>query len=265
MLLLVACNAPPERKLPSSSIAPQLSNRPPEAACGTDIAVDETGRIAMRYRYSYDPLGRLALAIGTFTDTPGVVDTIEYDWDNLDHLVHFVQQRPVDGVRVEVATQYNTLGDMLEYAYAETSGRYAFDMRYVYSAFTEAGQPTRELVIERGSETRYQLAYDANGRIAVAAPEGDGDATVYTYDDDGRTITVDTGNGAYRGQLVYDDENHELSETWSGSDAAAIASDDRYDWLGDRLVKVTHRTGSYDAPHELRVVEIDTHLYDCPQ
>ena len=265
LVLLVGCDAPLERKLPSSAHGPGLSNRPPEAVCATDIAFDDSGEIAVRYRYHYDALGRLALATATFTDAPDAIDTVEYSWDNLDHLVHLVQHSEGAGTSAEIAAQYNTLGDLLEYTYRETGPRFALERRYTYSEFTDAGQPTREVMIERGVETRYQLAYDALGRIAVAAPEGgEGDTTVYTYDDDGRTVTIDMGNGAYRGQLVYDDANHQLAETWTGNAPSVIATEDRYDWIGDRLVKVTRRAGSYDAPNTLRTIQVDTHRYDCP-
>jgi hypothetical protein len=246
LVLLAACGTPPEHKLPGASITPQLAARPPAAACGTDIRFSEGGRVELTYRYTYDDFGRLARARGAYTE--GGDETIEYAWDNLDHMVHVLQTRS-DGGRGEVTARYSTLGDMLEYTLLQ--GR-----RYTYGGFTEAGQPTRETV----DNVAYRLEYDG-GRIARVVPEAGGAPTIYTYDDDARTLVVDTDNGAYRGVVVYDERDHEVSETWDGTEA--YASEQLYEWAGDRLLTATYREGSELAPHSLTTAQVETYRYDC--
>ena len=260
-VVLVACSSPANDKLPGASIAPQLRARTTAAACGTDISFDGSSRVDVAYRYAYDDLRRLAFARGRYAN--GIEDTIEYEWDNLDHMVHSLHTRAADGVRVEIAAQYSTLGDLLEYTWTQTTPRSREESRYVYSGFTDIGQPTRQQVTEQGEQVTYQLDYDALGRIARVAPETGGLATIYTYDDDARTIIVDTG--AYRGVITYDEANRQLSESWDGSDPAAIAKEQVFEWSGDRLLAITYRSGGDFTPHELRIVEVDTYRYHCPQ
>ncbi len=89
----------------------------------------------------------------------------------------------------------------------------------------DAGQPTvRGAVGARGQpDARYQLAYDADNRLAVVVMQG-GATTTYTYDDDARTTTIDTGNGAFHGVIEFDEQNRELSEVWGGTDPSAQQS-----------------------------------------
>lgn len=255
LVCLAACSTPEPPRLPSAAIAPQLQSRTPAAACGTDIALDDSGAIAVRYRYTYDDVGRLARARGTWADHRSD-DVVEYTWDNLDHLMHLVQK---GSSQVEIVAHYDTLGDLLEYTRTTTAPNYRDVERYVYSSFTEAGQPTREVVTAQNTDTAYALEYDAANRIARVTPDGGGEPTVYTYDDAARTLAIQSGT--YRGLIVYDEHNHELSEAWDGPDA--IASEQQMTWDGDRLLTATMRSGSNDAPHELRTVEIDTYRYDC--
>lgn len=252
--ILAACESPPVHKLPSASIAPHLARMPPRA-CGYDVSVDDT--LAVRYRYTYDDLGRLAKATGTYTGFGGE-DSIVYDWDNLDRMVHLVQTHDWDPARAEIAAHYNTLGDLLEYTWNDSQTT----ERYTYEGFSDTGQPARQLISQpRGAHVAFQLDYDAAGRIAVVVPEGGGAATVYTYDDDGRTITIDTDHGAFRGTMIYDDQGRELSETWGGTDPSAVASEQTFDW-GAQLRSVTYRSGTATAPHDLGVLEVDTYRYD---
>ena len=262
LILLAACSAPTKDKLPSASIAPDLQARTTTNACATDISYDGK-RVDISYRYVYDELGRLESARGRYAS--GIEDRITYEWDNLDQLQHQRYTRAVDGARSEIIAHYSTLGDLLEYTRSRTDDGYREERRHVYSAFTENGQPTREQLTLDGESEIYQLDYDAMSRIARIAPEAGGLATIYTYDDDARTITIDTGSGAYRGVIVFDEANRRLSETWDGTDPSVIASEDLYEWSGDRLRTITFRQGSDFAPHELTTVEIHTYSYNCPR
>lgn len=252
LLAGTACNAPASQPLPGAPLAP-LFARPPSSACGTDISADENGPVLLRYRYVYDDLGRIAHAYGTFPGG-GAPISVDYAWDNLDHVVQIVDARGTETPQITTTALYTTLGDLIEY----TSGA----QRYAYSAFDDDGRPTHEVVSDGQASMSYQLAYDATGRIARVTPET-GDPTLYTYDDDARTLTVDTGNGAFHGLVVYDDANHELSESWDGTDPAARASEDAYAWDASRLLSYTHREATAAAPHELHTVEHDTYRYDC--
>ena len=256
LILLAACGAPAKDKLPSANIAPDLEARMTTNACATDISYDGS-RVAISYRYTYDELGRLALARGRYAS--GVEDRIEYEFDNLDNLQRQVYTRAADGVRSEIVALYSTLGDLLEY----TLTRPGSERKYVYTGFTDGGQPTREHYTSNGMTTIYQLDYDASGRIAHVAPEGGGYSTIYTYDDDARTVTIDTGQGAYRGVIVYDEANRRLRESWDGTDPAVYASEEVYEWSGDRLRRITFREGTDFAPHVLSTVEIHTYSYNC--
>ncbi|MBA3500150.1 MAG: hypothetical protein M4D80_24845 [Myxococcota bacterium] len=261
IVLLAACSAPTKDKLPSAAIAPDLQTRTTTNACATDISYDGK-RVDISYRYSYDELGRLASARGRYAI--GIEDHMTYEWDNLDQMQRYLYMRAADGARSETTAQYSTLGDLLEYTRTRIDGGYRDERRHVYSAFTDNGQPTREQLTVDGASEMYQLDYDAMGRIARTAPEAGGVATIYTYDDDARTITIDTGRGAWRGVIVFDEANRRLSETWDGTGASVIASQELYEWSGDRLRTITYRQGSEFAPHELTTVEIHTYSYNCP-
>ena len=80
--------------------------------------------------------------------------------------------------------------------------------------------------------------------------------TTYSYDDDTRTLVVDTDDGAYHGEIDYDDDARELSETWGGSAAGADHSRTTYRYAGAQLLAVSYEVG---AP--LAVVEVDTLRY----
>lgn len=249
---LAACSQPAPRRLPGASITPHLDIGH-VSACGVDVALDGHAAPDARYLYTYDELGRLARASGTWTS--GQTDRLDYAWDHLDHLVQLVETQGVAPASIAIAADYDTLGDLVDYTWNGTAYRYA--------GFTEDGAPTRETVAQSGAEVRYDLAYDASGRIVEATQEG-GPATLYTYDDEmTRTVTIDTDHGGYLGIVVYDDQDRELSESWDGSDPGVIASATRYDYDGDRLLATTYRSGSYAAPHELVTVEVDTLRYDC--
>ena len=63
---------------------------------------------------------------------------------------------------------------------------------------------------------------------------------------------IDSEGGAYRGVVVYDEQNRELSETWTGE---GVAREDEYDYDGDRLLTSTHR--------ESGATQVDTYRYGC--
>src|SRR6185436_9133675 len=88
--LLVGCNAPPARQVPGASLTPVMRMRSVDA-CGMDSSWS-AGPIDLRYDFTYDALGRLAHARGTYT-RGGPEELIEYSWDNLDHMVSVVEMR----------------------------------------------------------------------------------------------------------------------------------------------------------------------------
>lgn len=257
---LAACDAAPTHKVPGASITPQLDNHTPASACGTDLDFDGDGGFDGRWNYRYDDRGRLAHADGSFGPSVGGWEsTIDYRYDNLDRMEHSLQV--AGNASAEVTALYNTLGDLIEYTSIQP-GQFE---HYHYDRFDDLGHPTRETASSPKAlaSTTYELHYDAGGRIALVMPEGGGSATVYTYDDEARTITIDTDDGAYRGVIELDDRDRELSELWDGTTPGVIANQQRYEWSGDRLVKATALSGSEPAPHDLEIIEVDTYRYDC--
>jgi len=257
LVVLAACHPASDHKLPSAAITPQVLARVAPTACGIDIAFDGNKAPDIRYRYTYDSFGRLARAVGTYTS--GTTETVEYTWDNLDHLMHQVQ---TGESHAETTASYDTLGDLVLYTTTQTAPHYADARTYTFADFTDAGQPaTERLSVLDAPDTTYHFEYDAANRIARAVSDT-GSITTYAYDDaESRTITVDTDGGASHGVLSYDDDNRQLAETWGGSEE--ISSETRYDWAADRLLTVTYSYGTQDAPRELRVFEVDTLRYDC--
>ncbi len=254
LIALAACDDHAIRPLPGASLAPQLRNTLPVAACGTDIAFSETGAVDARYRYLYDAFGRLSFARGSFVGTP-YEDTIEYRWDNLDQVAAIIERSSWDGSVAEVQALYSTLGDLVEYT-ARRAGQLE---RHTYDDVDPSGHPGVEKIdlgegkISQASAV-YALHYDAVGRLVLATSD-DGPTTVYTYDDDARTITIDTDDGAFVGVIEYDGDDHQLAEHWSGSDPMAEETERIFTWTGDRLDRTTYRAGDD--------VQIETYLYDC--
>jgi hypothetical protein len=237
LALLAACNAPaPHAKVPGASLAPKVTRTEPRM-CGVDIDWGADGSIDLRYRFTLDDFGRLAHGTGVYT-VPHADDVIDYEWDNLDHLVHYTETGGYD-----TTVLYNSLGDLLDY---KTNGEH-----YTYTDFTELGVPAHEIIAQGSASTTLSLEYDAWNRILRAAPPS-GPPTIYSYDDDARTTIVDTDNGRYHGVVVYDADNHELSETWTDNGAV---TDDHYTYDGDRLLSLVHR--------EPAGVSAETYRYDC--
>jgi len=241
LALLAACNAPPPpAKLPGASLAPRIARTAPKM-CGVDIDWNADQTIDLRYRFTLDEFGRLAHGTGVYT-LPRPNDTIDYEWDNLDHLVSYVQSGGY-----KTTALYNSLGDLLDYSITQPGE----NDRYTYTDFTDTGLPTHELLSQNGASETIAFEYDAWNRIVRAAPPS-GPPTIYSYDDDGRTTIVDTDNGRYHGVIVYDDSNRELSETWTNDGAV---TSDRYAYDGDRLLSLLHS--------EPAGSEAETYRYDC--
>jgi YD repeat-containing protein len=262
LVVVAACSAPTDRPIPGASITPHLDSHRAPPACGDNVTFAGDSTPDILYRYTYDDLGRLSHVLGTFTYGPGEA-TIDYGWDNLGHLTHSVQVDTSLGARFEITSNYDTLGDLVDYIYDDTVPQYHDTLHYQFASLSDTGMPTRETISETGQpDFHYTLVYDARDRIALTMQDG-GPTTIYTYDDDGRTTTIDTNQGQFHGVVVYDDQNRELSETWGGSDPAALATQTTYEFDGDRLVTTTYESGDAAAPHDLRPIETDTVLYDC--
>ena len=258
LLALAACDQPPVRKLPGADLAPHLRSRTPPAACGIDVTYDEG---VVRYRHDFDERGRVAVATGRVG--ADIVESVAYEWDHLGHLVHLRQTSTYGGAGIVIVAQYDTLGDLLEYTWTHSAPGYQRAQRYAYSDFSDGGLPAREEITLDGETRTFRLAYDANGRIVATTPEGEGPTTIYTYDDAARTITIDSDGGAVRGVFAFDAEDRQLSETWDGTAPGTVASADLFEWDGDRLLTITHRSGTPAQPRELRTVAVDTYRYDC--
>jgi len=255
VLALAACTRPSSRALPGASYTPHLRASVATRACGEDVAYDGHSSPDETYSYSYDDFGRLAGAIGSYP-YGGDDETTAYAYDNLDHETHMLDTLPSGGGTIEIVADYDTLGDLVDYTYATTIPNSVDTQRYTMSQFTATGQPTIEVISDTSApDAHYTLAYDAASRIVLAVRDGTS-STTYSYDDDGRTVTIDTDSGAFTGTIIYDDDNHELSETWGGSDPSAIASQTTYDYDGGQLLDVTYESGT-----PLAVIEVDTLRY----
>lgn len=245
LLLLVGCTPEPVRKLPSATRTPAVDLRSSTRACGFDVVFDNQPYES--FRYTYDELGRLAGATGSYGED------ISYAYDYLDHLVQYVDV--ANGFKSEQLQAFDTLGDLIDISIESHGPSYDDSQHYVYSELTPTGQPAGEDVTQNGFSAHYLLTYDATDRLVTATLAG-GETTTYTYDDDGRTLTIDTANGAFHGVVRYDDRARELSETWGGSDPNAETRSTTYVYAGDQLQTATYVTANG--------TEIDTMKYRCP-
>ena len=261
-LLVAGCTSGTDHPLPSATFTPHLDSQTTTVACGDDIALYGATSPDLRYRYTYDPAGQLVHATGAYA-AGGTDDAIDYTYDATGNMTHLLETRGWGDARVEIAAGYDATNGLVDYTYDVTAPDYHDAWHYTLSDFVGPGQPGRETVTEAGQPALgYQLAYDAMNRLVQAAPDS-GPATTYTYDDVARTITMDTGNGAWHGVYLYDDQDRALSETWGGTDPSAWASETDYAWTGDRLDSMTYSSGTEQAPQQLALVETDTLRYDC--
>jgi YD repeat-containing protein len=259
LVSIAACDAPSMRKLPGAPLTPQLAARTAPRACGDDIAFAGATTPSLRFRYDYDALGRLAVAIGTFI-AGGPDDNITWTYDHLGHTTHYVENRGGGTPETEVVADYDTLGDLVDYTWSSVGSPTA---GYSYRDFDGSGQPVHETYTAAGQlPVNIQLDYDSSDRLARVTGS-DGTITTYTYDDDGRTLTIDTDAGAWAGVIEYDDRARELSEHWDGNAPGVIATSTTYSWSGDQLLTMTYRSGSQAARRDLATVEVDTYRYDC--
>ncbi len=261
-LLAAACgtNASPSDRLPSVAITPHTTTQTAEVACGEDVTLGEQSAPDLRYAFAYDSGGRLAHAQGVYT-AGGPDASIAYSWDSADRFTHLLETHGWGDSSTEITETYD--GDQLaSYAYAVTSPDYNANWIYTYSNYVGPWQPLRELVTTADGAFGYALAYDSFGRLISLTPDS-GPATTITYDDAARTVTQDTGNGAWTDVTTYRADWAELSDVWGGSDSSAVAGSYTYLWDGDSLVSTTYRSGSADAPQQLETLEVDTLRYDC--
>jgi YD repeat-containing protein len=259
---LVACTSPSEKKLPSASITPHLDVAATDAACGDDIMLYGAATPDLSYTYDYDSAGRMFHATGVYA-AGGANDDVTYTYDNLDRMTGMVETRGWGDTRYEIAADYDTLGELVDYTWSASSPTYNDSWRYAYSAFNQWGEPTREVITQQGQpDYGYSLAFDPDGRI-ISATEDNGPTTSYGYDDTGLVLTIDTNAGAWHGEVAYDDQFRELSETWGGSDPSAIATEQTYNWDSGRLLGATYRQSANNDPAGLTLVETDTLRYGC--
>ena len=258
--LVVGCASPPDQKLPSMSITPHLESTPANAACGDNVTLDGDSAPDLRYTFAYDDNGFLTHASGVFT-AGGPDDSIDYSYDSAGNFTHMVEAHGWGDSSSEIIASYDG-ANLLDYSWSYTQADYQDSWDYAMSDFGASG-PAREDITEAGQPSfGYALVYDGDGRLVQAIPDS-GDAIAYSYDDAGRTVTVDEGNGAFHGVISYDENFDETSEVWGGSDPSAIASTDVYAWNGEQLLSATYSSGTTDNPQQLAVVETDTMQYAC--
>lgn len=262
VLFAVGCSSAPDPKLPSATFTPHLANAVSDVACGDDIALYGDPSPDLSYLYTYDSSGRITHADGTYADgSPN--DAIDYTWDGW-NMTHMLQQHGWGDSRTEITEAFAGV-NLTSYTWDYTQGTYHDAWTYAYSALAGDYQPTREDISEAGQSTTYgyTLGYDTNGRLVSATPDDGSPSTAWTYDDASLTITSNYGYGAYTDVMTYDDQYRYLGDVWGGSDPAAIAGDETYNWNGDQLVSAVYRSGTQDAPKQVDLVETDTLRYDC--
>jgi YD repeat-containing protein len=260
-LIAAGCtsSSPDASKVPGASLTPRADTAA-AVACGDSVAWYGDASPDLVYSFTYNAADELVHANGVFA-AGGANDVIDYTWDAAGN---FTGMTEGDGsYQNTITAAYDTTNGMTDYATSYTSADYNDGWDYAMSNFIAPWQPGREVITETGQAPfGYTLAYDADGRLTSAVPDS-GAPTTYTYDDAARTVTIDTGAGAWHGVITYDADNNELSEVWGGSDPSAIASSTVYAWSGDALQSSTYSSGSQADPKALSVVEVDTMQYSC--
>jgi hypothetical protein len=259
-MALLGCTSAPDHKLPSATFTPHLSEHAASVACGEDLFWYADTTPDARYLFSYDNLGRLVHADGTFT--AGGTDSLDYSYDGNSNMTHMLDV--AGDYRTEIDAAYDATNGLTDYTYAYTNPDGADSWSYAYSNFLGPWQPQRETISEPGQpDFGYTLVYDAATQRLVQAVPDSGPTTTWTYDDTGLTITQDTSNGAWHGVVTYDADFRELSEVWGGTDPSAWASDTEYQWNGDQFAGLTYASGTEQDPHTPVLLETETMRYDC--
>jgi hypothetical protein len=257
---LAACAPRPSHPLPSASLTPRAVRHTAAQApqpCGDDIAYNGDSSPDLTLDYSYDGFGRVAGAIGTYT-AGGSNDVIVYAYNNLDQLTSYQESNAYGGMTISQTQSYDALGDMVSYVYAYNSASTGSNVQaYTNSQFTSFAQPAVEVVQATGvPDTSYAVEYDDLQRITQTVATPGSSTTIYTYDDDNRTLSVDTDDGSFTGFYVFDGYGNELSELWGGSNQYAYPTQTVYRYNGDQLLGYTYSTGT-----PLTATEVDTMRY----
>ena len=257
-LFAVGCtSAPADHKLPSARFAPHLDSNTAAIACGEDVAWNGDTTPDERFAFTYDGNGFLTHADGAFA-AGGSNESIDYSYDADGNFTGMVDTNGFGGSQSQIAADYDATNGLVDYAWSYASTDYNDSWTYAMSSFLAPWQPQREVVTEQGQPgLGYTLAYDADGRLITAAPDG-GTPTTYTYDDQALTLTIDTGAGAFHGVIAYDTDFEELSEVWGGTDPNAVPSSTVFAWSGEQLDGMTYSAGT-----PLQVLEVDTLDYAC--
>lgn len=259
-ICLVGCTSPEEAKLPSATFTPHMEAQVSSIACGEDIAFYGSPTTDLRYDFVYDGAEHITAANGTWLDY-GATESTAYTW-NGDNLTHMLWTTSWDSSQVEITASYDAANNLVDYTWAAATPDYQDAWTYSFSNFAGPYEPLREVISQSGQPVvSYDLVYD-DDRLVQAIPDS-GPSTTWSYDDVARTITVDTGNGAFVGVMTYAADYRPLSSSWTGTDPSMIDGDEVYAWNGPRLDTITYRSGTEDAPHQLDLVEVETMRYSC--
>ena len=259
-ICLVGCTSPEEPKLPSATFTPHLEAHTAAIACGEDIAFYGSATADLRYDFVYDGAQRITAANGVWL-AYGETESVAYTWSG-DNLTNMLWTTSWDTSRVEITASYDASNNLLDYTWEVATPDYTDEWNYAFSNYAAPYQPLREVISQAGQPVvSYDLVYD-DDRLVQAIPDS-GPSTTWTYDDIARTITVDTGNGAFVGVMTYAADFRPLSSSWTGTDPSMIDGDEVYAWNGQQLDTITYRSGSEGAPHTLELVQVDTMRYNC--
>ena len=259
-ILVAGCTSPDEPKLPSATFTPHLEAHTASIACGEDIAYYGNPNPDLRYDFVYDAGQHITQANGLWLDY-GETESTTYTWSG-DNLTNMLWTTSWDSSQAEITASYDATNNLLDYTWAVATPDYSDEWTYAFSNFAAPNQPLREVISQGGQPVvTYDLVY-ADDRLVSAIPDS-GPSTTWTYDDVARTITVDTGNGAFVGVMTYAADYRPLSSSWTGTDPSMIDGDEVYAWNGSQLNTITYRSGTEAAPHQLELVEVDTMRYNC--
>jgi YD repeat-containing protein len=260
VLAAIGCSGGDEHRVPSARLTPHLDAAPTWRACASEVRYGSANTPPdLTYAYTYDGAGRLAHVDGIVVATSMPI-TMDYTWTEDGQLSHKVYQG--GDSNSETIAHYDPTDGLLDYTWDATASSTPRLFGVVRSSFTGPDEPAQEVITQQDSGTTVvthdQLTYDADGRLALDTPDV-GSATSYTYDDQARTVTANTGSGAWVDVTAYDASARELSETWSSNDASILPGSLVSQWSGDQLLTQTWSSGQPS-----QVDEIDTYRYDCP-